>query len=360
MVALLASSEKSAKDLQSSASVSPGQSSSANHDENTTMPNRQEGDALLEIFKTRMSPLFPFVVVPAHITAEQLRREKPFLFLNIVMVSCQDAMRQREIVTAVKQYVAEHIVSEGEHNMDLLQGLLVHLSWFISVPRLPDEASNSDCGNIDVGPAPHVNISAQLDILLQLAMAQIISLNLNQGRAALRSLDRPLSYLKAADFQPNQIPPRTLEERRAYLGCYYLSVMYVLPLPMLKLNSGGEDLTNFMFSLTTCVRDMEPVRFTKYTHECCQVLGETSKLPSDPYLVQLVRVMRLADKVHFTMSDIDFDSPTALSTPLALSIQCHQAELEKLKSSFSCEAPYSSKSSKTACLYSTHLIERAH
>ena len=196
------------------------------------MPNRQEGDALLEIFKTRMSPLFPFVVVPAHITAEQLRREKPFLFLNIVMISCQDAVRQRDIVTAVKQYVAEHIVSEGEHNMDLLQGLLVHLSWFISVPRLPEESTNSDCANIDVSPAANINISAQLDILLQLAMAQIISLNLNQGRSALRSLDRPLSYLKAADIQPNQIPPRTLEERRAYLGCYYLSVMYVLPIPV--------------------------------------------------------------------------------------------------------------------------------
>jgi hypothetical protein len=45
----------------------------------------------------------------ACVTAEELRREKPFLYLNISMVACQNAPRQREIVDAVQEYIAEQI-----------------------------------------------------------------------------------------------------------------------------------------------------------------------------------------------------------------------------------------------------------
>lgn len=178
-----------------------------------------------------MTPLFPFIAIPPNLTAEQLRREKPFLYLNITMVACHDSARQRNIVKVIKQYVAEHIVSEGQHNMDLLQGLLIHLAWFISVPRMPPNSPRSAdplCStNIDGEHQVQAQLSGQLDVILQLAVAQVVSLNLNQGLSALKSMDRPLSYFRGTDFLPNQIPPRTLEERRAYLGCYYVTVMYV-------------------------------------------------------------------------------------------------------------------------------------
>ncbi|KAJ5730709.1 uncharacterized protein N7483_005217 [Penicillium malachiteum] len=317
MVELLAASEKSAKDLQSNTSHSPEPSPPMHENQPATRLSDHEGDALLEIFRTRMVPLFPFIVVPAHITAAQLRREKPFLYLNITMIACQDGNRQRAMVKIVKQYISEHIVAYGEHSLDILQGLLAHVAWFISVPRLPEgHPAEMPCNwqeNIDLGPRAHVQISAQMDVFLQLAIGQLISLNLNQGIAALKNLDRPLSYVRATDFQPNQIPARTLEERRAYLGCYYLSVM-----------------------LTTCMRDMEPVRFTKYTQECCQELVRVNELvqvnevPTDSYLVQLVRVMHLANRIHRGVSFDEIDSPN-LSAPLVLAIRSHQAELDHLK-----------------------------
>ncbi|KAJ5621695.1 hypothetical protein N7528_006478 [Penicillium herquei] len=321
MVELLAASEKSAKDLQSNTSHSPEPSPAMHDNQPATRLSDQEGDALLGIFRTRMVPLFPFIVVPPHITAAELRREKPFLYLNITMIACQDAPRQRAIVKTIKQYVSDNIVAYGEHSLDILQGLLAHVAWFISVPRLPEghpaEMPGSWQENIDLGPRAHIQISAQMDVFLQLAIGQLISLNLNQGIAALKNLDRPLSYVRATDFQPNQIPARTLEERRAYLGCYYLSVM-----------------------LTTCMRDMEPVRFTKYTHECCQELGQVNEAPTDSYLVQLVRVMHLANRIHRGVSFDEIDSPN-LSAPLVLAIRSHQAELDHLKRSFASEAPYS-------------------
>ncbi|KAJ6016076.1 hypothetical protein N7540_010667 [Penicillium herquei] len=324
MVELLAASEKSAKDLQSNTSHSPEPSPPMPDTQTANKLSDHEGEALLEIFRTRMVPLFPFIVVPPHITAAQLRREKPFLYLNIAMIACQDGPRQRIMVKTIKKYISEHIVAYGEHSLDILQGLLAHVAWFISVPRLPkDHPAEMPCEwqrNIDLGPRAHVQISAQMDVFLQLAMGQLISLNLNQGIAALKNLDRPLSYVRATDFQPSQIPPRTLEERRAYLGCYYLSVI--------------------ILRLTTCMRDMEPVRFTKYTHECCQEVGQVNEAPSDSYLVQLVRVMHLANRIHRGVSFDEIDSPT-LSAPLVLAIRSHQAELDHLKKSFSSEPPYS-------------------
>ncbi|KAJ5949357.1 hypothetical protein N7454_000941 [Penicillium verhagenii] len=226
MVEMLAASERS-RDAQSNISPSPGLSSRHPNEDNS-LPKGQDDDIFMAILRRSILPLFPFIVIPPNLTAEQLRREHPFLHLNISMVACQTGPRQREIAETVKQWVAEHIVLGGQHSMDILQGLLVFVSWFITVSKIPRWEQSEPCTSQiqdAVGPSFHAQFSAQLDVFMQLAMAQVISLNLNQGISSLRSLDRPLSYLRATDFQPNQIPARTLEERRIYLGCYYVSVM---------------------------------------------------------------------------------------------------------------------------------------
>ncbi|KAJ5809706.1 uncharacterized protein N7503_001924 [Penicillium pulvis] len=318
MVELLAASEKS-RDAQSNTSHSP-EHSSTYPDEDSASPDGQDDEAYMDVLRKSIMPLFPFIAIPAHLTADQLRREKPFLHLNITMVTCQHAPRQREIAEMVKQYAAEHIVLKGEHSLDLLQGLLLYLSWFITIAPLPrwqyEQSANPENG--PVGPHIQPQISAQLDVYMQLAIAQVISLNLNQGIASLRSLDRPLSYLRAFDFHPHLIPARTLEERRIYLGCYYISVL-----------------------LSICVREMEPVRFTKYTDECCEELTKAMEFPTDAYLVQLIRVVHLGDKVHRTTPIKELGPSAVVSTPLGLIVRGHQAELQQLKTSFSCESPQS-------------------
>jgi hypothetical protein len=307
----------------------------------------------MEIFRTRMVPLFPLVVIPDHITSEQLRHEKPFLYLNISMVACQNAPRQREIASIVKGYVAEHIVLRGEQSLDLLQGLLVHLAWFIPVSRLPrlDFAGQIiDSGNPEPTAIKHASGVAQLDAFVQLARAQAISLGLNQEQNVMRSLDKPIVYLRQLDFERHDIPVRTLEERRASLGCYYVIAMYVF-CPRLPTRSNTD-----CKRLSACVRDMEPLRFTKYSNECCQVLQETSEFPTDAFLVHLVRSMHLADKINRTFAIHDYDSSTALSAPLGMSVKWHQAELQQLRASCSCEPPHSSTYSSNLSTSTQKLI----
>lgn len=90
-----------------------------------------------------------------------------------------------------------------------------------------------------------------------------------------------------------------------------------------------------------CVRNMEPIRFTEYTNECCEELQKALEFPADAYLVQLIRVVHLGGKVHSTTSITELGSSPVLSTPLGLIVRGHQAELQRLKKSFSCEFPQS-------------------
>lgn len=89
---------------------------------------------------------------------------------------------------------------------------------------------------------------------------------------------------------------------------------------------------------------MESFRFTKYTDECCKILEESPEFPSDRYLVQLVRIMHLAENINHTITVDDAHSSPGLLAPLAMSLRWHQVELQKLRDSFSCEQPHAGMS----------------
>lgn len=101
---------------------------------------------------------------------------------------------------------------------------------------------------------------------------------------------------------------------------------------------------------------MEPVRFTKYTNECCEELMKVSEFPTDPFLVQLIRVVHLGDKVHHTMSINELGSSAVLSAPLGLIVRGHQAELQELKTSFRCEFPGSGQCTNLAPIHYLYML----
>ncbi|OOQ87164.1 hypothetical protein PEBR_18497 [Penicillium brasilianum] len=319
MVALLAASERPPGGLSSDVTPSPGCYSATARSVDVSTPGDIEFPALLETYVKMMIPMFPFVPVPSHMTVEDLCRERPFLYLNITMIACPNPERQRELSKAVKEYIADRIIMQGQRSLDLLQGLLVHLVWFISVSRIPQPNFS---GPIN-GPICDSNIpsklpsqgTAQLDAFLHLTMAQAISLGLNQDPRSPKTLNQPIAYLSQADSHRDKSPPRTIEDRRTFLGCYYAMMM-----------------------LSVCAKDMESFRFTEYTNECCELLEESPETSTDTYAVQLVRVMHLAENINHTMTMREVSSVP--SAPLGMSLRWHQAELQKLKDSFSCREPH--------------------
>lgn len=92
----------------------------------------EAAETLLEIFKNKMTPHFPFVVIPPDTSAECLRHEKKFLFLAILAsASFMDMPLQRRLGMEVKKAVAARMISDGEVTFELLQGLLVYLAWLV-------------------------------------------------------------------------------------------------------------------------------------------------------------------------------------------------------------------------------------
>jgi hypothetical protein len=87
---------------------------------------------LLADFKAEMTPQFPFVIIPAETTIDVLRKEKPFLLLAILTAtSYNDQSLQRQLGNEVKQYIGNRMIVNGETSLDLLQGLLIYLAWYV-------------------------------------------------------------------------------------------------------------------------------------------------------------------------------------------------------------------------------------
>ncbi|KAK4064099.1 uncharacterized protein Triagg1_9255 [Trichoderma aggressivum f. europaeum] len=94
--------------------------------------------ASLDTFRSRMLHHFPFVHLPAHLTAEQLRMKRPFLFRAIVCVTSMSSEDKRESSLELKRVLCEMAFlqlsphrkqQQPQQTVDLLLGLLVYIAW---------------------------------------------------------------------------------------------------------------------------------------------------------------------------------------------------------------------------------------
>lgn len=93
-------------------------------------PDAAEAEALLLQFHDTHAPLAPFVVVPKHLTAAELRRQRPFLWSVVMMVSCfVDGPRQHRLGKEVMTELGRLMVMEGSKRLETLQGLLLIIGW---------------------------------------------------------------------------------------------------------------------------------------------------------------------------------------------------------------------------------------
>jgi len=101
---------------------------------NETLPGQTELtlpmlDYLLSQFRENQAH-FPFVVICAHWTASKMLKDRPFLFLAaITSVTGRYPALQEALAEELKETLSRRVVSIGKHDLDLLQGLLVHLAW---------------------------------------------------------------------------------------------------------------------------------------------------------------------------------------------------------------------------------------
>ncbi|KAK5023578.1 hypothetical protein LTS07_009086 [Exophiala sideris] len=250
--------------------------------------DESEANAMLEIYRSEMQPLFPFVVTSPDITYTELRQEKPLFVLAIMMVSCRhDQSRQIAIARKLRELISYTMLVKGERSLDILQCLLVYLSWY----------------------QIHVDLSSQVGNLVHLIMAMTTDLCLNKGNFSPAPAAQALRNPKVPAPRPNT---RTLEERRTFLGAFFLTSI-----------------------ASTCHRDMYPIQHSPYVDECCQAISAAAEYSTDIDVVHLTRLHGMADKIfHSLTPDIWQRTPIFGSAPLGACVKSIQLEMLELNSSF--------------------------
>lgn len=93
-------------------------------------------ERLVNLFRSTMTPRFPFVVLPNTTTLQDLRRARPCLLLAVVAVAAYEDFRvQRQLSSLFNQALATKLATGKITSLDVLQGLLVHLAWAQYQPR---------------------------------------------------------------------------------------------------------------------------------------------------------------------------------------------------------------------------------
>ncbi|KAG4267708.1 hypothetical protein FPRO04_04124 [Fusarium proliferatum] len=231
-------------------------------------PTPREAELLLNGYRTIHSCLFPFVCVPGHMTALELREHRPFLWKAVMMVGLfLDGARQVKLGQELLAEIGRAAVVDGLNSLDLLQSLQMLVAWFHYALK-----------------------GSQVTNLLFLARAICVNLRFTEDTSL-----------------QGEESDRNLDHMRVYAGTYYLNTL------VFTANKRPDVLMN-----------------TSHLEMCCRVLERTMQHPSDEYLIKLVRIQQLAQSISVTMSAENL-SQTASKLPLTMVVQSFEEQLQLYK-----------------------------
>ena len=84
-----------------------------------------------------------------------------------------------------------------------------------------------------------------------------------------------------------------------------------------------------------CIRDIEPIRYSRYVDECCCILTEAAEFPTDTSVGHLTRIHGQAYNIAQTFTRDGYHmTPALASAPTGACVKALEADLLRLKSSF--------------------------
>ncbi|GFF58000.1 hypothetical protein IFM51744_09403 [Aspergillus udagawae] len=208
---------------------------------------------LLDKFRG-MASYFPFVRLPYACTAASMAEDRPFLLLAAVAAaSSKYCHLQHALNRHFQESLSHRVVMAGEKDLDLLQGLLVHLAWF-HFHFIPGRQ--------------------QAYQYLQIAISMVIDLRLDQNAADLVEQGTELSdtYIR--------------EACRAYLGCYYMS-------NIIAMSSGKPN----------------NLQFHKDMLRCAMMLQQQPEFETDLLIYPMTKVLQFTEEVCDTHRSEGIHSP---------------------------------------------------
>ncbi|KAH7076804.1 hypothetical protein BKA63DRAFT_412401 [Paraphoma chrysanthemicola] len=209
---------------------------------------------LVKEFRTSFVLSFPFIVIDG--TGPTLRRDAPFLFLAVLTVTAHKTPRiQCTLAEELRRQMARNI-EHCQKSLEILQGLLVYGAWYHTFYR----------------PA-----NQQLAIIIQLCVALVQDLGLSSTAKV-----KPNKW-SIADCGILSRPQGSLAEKRAYLGTYFLAVLF-----------------------SQSWRRRTTLPHTRYMQQCCDSFSKSS-VSTDALIRPLTQASELLSRVnaHFSYDDLE-------------------------------------------------------
>lgn len=193
-------------------------------------PTTEDAESYLNRFRTDLVKYFPFIVISPSMTAHELRQQRPMLWTCIMTVASSSSTQQIGLSKEVRRILGQEAFVKGTRNMDLLLAILVYSAWYENIPRLVASSSS----NLELiqelifwhvfRDRRHFFEGSILVGLVQFAIAILYDLRLNKPPVMDPALILACG-LKGIGDTSKLSKARTIEERRALLGCFLMSSM---------------------------------------------------------------------------------------------------------------------------------------
>ncbi|WQF80723.1 Putative zn(2)Cys(6) fungal-type DNA-binding domain-containing protein [Colletotrichum destructivum] len=262
------------------------------------LPSPDEAEALFEAFRGQNLKYFPFLNFRATMTAQELRAERPFLWICIMTVASRVSSQQLALGQRVRQIVSQKLVVENERSIDYLLGLLVILGW----------------ANHQLGNKPFMCLFCQIAIglIFDLGISRDPLDGLNPflcWKAAQERATQEKTGMVCPTLYVKSQMPRTMEQRRAVVAGYLVTS-----------------------AVASFLGKMDPLRWTSHMDECLQILDEQPESPSDRSLAALVKMQLLKDEAGklSSRSDAMLEAMDGPKTPMAMYVKVLQTQLQRI------------------------------
>jgi hypothetical protein len=183
---------------------------------------QEECEEYLESFRSKMIPSFPIIVLGPEVTVQELREQRPFLWLVIRAICNKIVKRQRALGKEIREVLGREILVEGAKNLDLLLGVLVYGLSSCSIylrPILTTMLASWCCCFVHHKPILTTMVQLAISLASDLGLLKPIPSDQNELLLHLNSngCPKPPHLYRTA--------PRTMEERRAIVGLFLLTSM---------------------------------------------------------------------------------------------------------------------------------------
>ncbi|CEF78509.1 unnamed protein product [Fusarium graminearum] len=220
-----------------------------------------EAQILLDNYRTRAVPHFPFVPISPDTTVASLKSAKPFLFMCIVAtMKVDNCTIQRQIGEEVRMQAHQRVLMQSESSLELLQGLLIYIAWyqyFFSYEK------------------------QQIVQLAQLCVSLIQNLGLDQN---------PDNKRRTVDLGPDETAAgrkaaRSTDQLRALLGTYCTASW-----------------------VSTKFRTRCAIPYTGYIKQSWEILSARNEYASDDLIAHLVRINEMSRRICDTFGYDDLEN----------------------------------------------------